>query len=99
VCLFRYDLVITPDLEAFTFNGEVKIDLDVSADVTGNQITMHSKELCFISASFVDLSGVVQAAEEVRIHFRRVTFFHLINILLQLVNLIHFIPYPKNDRF
>jgi len=66
-------LVVTPDLEAFTFKGEVKIDLDISADVTGNQITMHAKELCFISASFVDLTGVVQAAEEIRVNTKDTT--------------------------
>eukprot|EP00978_Attheya_sp_CCMP212_P003764 scaffold7969_cov56-Attheya_sp.AAC.8 len=37
------------------------IDLGISADVTSNQITMHAKELCFISASFVDLTEVVQS--------------------------------------
>lgn len=49
----RYDLVITPDLEKFTFEGEVKIALTTSQACNTNEITLHAKELCFISANFV----------------------------------------------
>jgi puromycin-sensitive aminopeptidase len=50
----RYDLKLTPDLEAFTFKGEISIELETSADLDGdcNEIVMHAKELCFISASY-----------------------------------------------
>ena len=48
----RYCLKIKPDLDAFTFEGECKIVLK-TANVEGNQIKLHAKELCFSKASFV----------------------------------------------
>ena len=49
----RYELKIKPDLEAFTFDGECKIVLDTTSTVSGNQIKLHAKELCFSKANFV----------------------------------------------
>jgi aminopeptidase N len=50
----RYDIKLIPDLEAFTFQGEVTIELETSADLPedSREIVMHAKELCFISASY-----------------------------------------------
>mmetsp|Transcript_10729 Transcript_10729/g.12665 ORF Transcript_10729/g.12665 Transcript_10729/m.12665 type:complete len:152 (-) Transcript_10729:11-466(-) len=51
----RYDVKITPDLEAFTFTGEMVVQLTTSADLDKEccEIVMHAKELCFVSASYV----------------------------------------------
>jgi len=55
----RYELKIKPDLEAFTFDGECKIVLNTTT-VSGNQIKLHAKELCFSKANFV-LEGSAEA--------------------------------------
>lgn len=58
----RYDIKLTPDLTAFTFQGEVSIQLETSADLKDcKEITMHAKELCFISASFTADGKTVEA--------------------------------------
>jgi hypothetical protein len=66
----RYDIKLEPNLSTFTFNGEVTILLTTSDDLDADckQIVMHAKELCFISASFVeDKVGASKVeAEEVR---------------------------------
>ena len=64
----KYDLKITPDLVNFTFEGLVKIEFTTS-DVADKeqQITLHSKELLFRSASFTTSEGKSVSAEEVRI--------------------------------
>jgi len=46
----EYDLVITPDMNKFTFDGEVSIKVDVIE--TTSTITLHSKELNIYSATF-----------------------------------------------
>ena len=64
----RYDLKITPDLEKFTFTGEVKITLSTTPDLGDNcrEIILHAKELCFSSASYlVEGTGENKEAEEV----------------------------------
>ena len=50
----RYDIKLTPDLEAFTFSGEETVELNTSSELgeSCKEIKMHAKELCFISASF-----------------------------------------------
>ena len=59
-----------PDLEAFTFDGFIAIELETSADLEKDckEITMHAKELCFISASFtvVGSDAPPVEAEEIR---------------------------------
>lgn len=55
----RYELKIKPDLEAFMFDGECKIVLNTTT-VSGNQIKLHAKELCFSKANFV-LEGSAEA--------------------------------------
>jgi aminopeptidase N len=58
----RYDLNLTPDLEAFTFTGTCKITLSTttipkadstSTDSTSKHIVLHAKELCFKAANYV----------------------------------------------
>jgi hypothetical protein len=63
----NYDLKLTPDLEKFTFEGIVKIDMTTSADSKDDskQITLHAKELLFHSAQYSTADGTVVAAEEV----------------------------------
>lgn len=61
-----YDIKIKPDLEKFTFEGEVTVELATSdaLDKDCKEIVMHAKELCFISAKFVTV-GDKAAAEPV----------------------------------
>mmetsp|Transcript_42218 Transcript_42218/g.88662 ORF Transcript_42218/g.88662 Transcript_42218/m.88662 type:complete len:973 (-) Transcript_42218:176-3094(-) len=62
----RYDLKFVPDFENFTFAGHTTIELSTSAALDSgdgdgdgdvgldrNSITMHAKELCFSTASYV----------------------------------------------
>lgn len=50
----RYDIKLTPDLEKFTFQGEISVQLETTADLNEcKSIVMHAKELCFISATLV----------------------------------------------
>ena len=39
----RYDLLLKPDLELFTFDGEVKIHVDVSEET--KTVSLHAKEV------------------------------------------------------
>mmetsp|Transcript_29685 Transcript_29685/g.53877 ORF Transcript_29685/g.53877 Transcript_29685/m.53877 type:complete len:887 (-) Transcript_29685:86-2746(-) len=71
----RYDLKFTPDLENFTFSGETTIEVTTSADV-GNDITMHAKELCFATASYVvkgESGEEVHEVEEIRVNMKATT--------------------------
>ena len=68
----RYDIKITPDLAAFTFTGEMVVQLSTSADIAKDccEIVMHAKELCFVLASYVvvgDEDGASFAAEQVSV--------------------------------
>jgi aminopeptidase 2 len=49
----HYSLSLTPNLSAHTFTGLTKIHLSTTQDVSGKEIKMHAKELCFANASFV----------------------------------------------
>jgi puromycin-sensitive aminopeptidase len=69
----RYDLVITPDLEKYTFEGEVKIALTTSQACNTNEITLHAKELCFISANFVVGEANPVEAQEFRVGLKVTT--------------------------
>mmetsp|Transcript_22129 Transcript_22129/g.33663 ORF Transcript_22129/g.33663 Transcript_22129/m.33663 type:complete len:891 (+) Transcript_22129:120-2792(+) len=68
----RYDLKLTPNLEQFTFNGDISIQVETSDDLDKDckEIVMHAKELCLISASFTvvgkDGTGASVEAEEIR---------------------------------
>lgn len=57
----RYDLEITPDLEAFIFQGvctiEFKINTSKLNDENAKEITLHSKELCVASAEYTIIGG------------------------------------------
>lgn len=70
--LFRsYDIKIKPDLENFTFDGEVTVQLSTGDDLDQNckEIVMHAKELCFISAKLVrvgDTDAAPMDAQEIR---------------------------------
>ena len=64
----RYDLTITPNLERFTFEGECKITLTTSSECDTNEVTLHAKELCFISAHYVVGDASPVEAQEVSVH-------------------------------
>lgn len=61
-----YDLHLTPDLEAFTFTGVCDITFDIDPvelrDADKKEITLHAKELCFVSADYIVLDGTVATA-------------------------------------
>mmetsp|Transcript_28554 Transcript_28554/g.62170 ORF Transcript_28554/g.62170 Transcript_28554/m.62170 type:complete len:893 (-) Transcript_28554:81-2759(-) len=75
----RYDLKLTPDLEAFTFAGECRIKLSTAADLGPDhrEIIMHAKELCFASASYVltdgDAGTSSVTADEIRVNTKSTT--------------------------
>ncbi len=50
----HYDLVLTPDLAAFTFNTDLTINVDVNTSC--NEVSLHSKELFIESCEFVSES-------------------------------------------
>ena len=58
---FRYEVQLTPDLKAFTFQGtcHIKFRVDPSKldDTNRNVVTLHSKELCISSAQYIVLEG------------------------------------------
>jgi hypothetical protein len=64
-------------LEAFTFDGDVSIDLVVQKDALvehlKKEITLHSKELCYLSASYRAKDGAPVAAEEIRLNLKATT--------------------------
>lgn len=68
----RYELDLTPDLEAFTFKGIANIDftVDHKSDNKGDcrEISLHAKELCFASASYTDKAGLGHHAEEMHVN-------------------------------
>jgi aminopeptidase N len=75
-------LDLTPDLDAFTFQGVAKIDFTVDKtalnenenDTNAKEISLHAKELCFASASYTSTSldgttvGSVVSAEEIHLN-------------------------------
>jgi aminopeptidase N len=77
-------LDLTPDLEAFTFQGVAKIDFTVDKsklndtddgnDNSGKEISLHAKELCFASASYTtkaaDGTTSVVHAEEIHLNHK-----------------------------
>lgn len=65
----RYDLKVTPDLIAYTFDGLVSIDMttkDSFSEDESKMIKLHAKELMFRSAKFQTKEGKLVAADEVR---------------------------------
>ena len=84
-----YDLKVTPNFDTFTFEGDVSIELVVRKDqLVGDlkkQITLHSKELCYVSASYTISSSsaaisnddtpapAAVAAEEIRVNLKATT--------------------------
>uniref|UniRef100_A0A7S3P4T9 Aminopeptidase n=1 Tax=Amphora coffeiformis TaxID=265554 RepID=A0A7S3P4T9_9STRA len=74
-----YDLALEPDLEAFTFKGKVVISFAIDADKLDDEevaktITLHAKELTFISASYsIDDDPTVIPAEEIRVNLKATT--------------------------
>lgn len=74
-----YDLKITPNFSTFVFEGDISIEFTVNKeelkDDLKKQITLHSKELCYVSASFkagADSAAPV-AAEEIRVNLKATT--------------------------
>lgn len=69
----RYDIKLKPNLETFTFDGEESIDIDVSSDAV-NSVTLHAKELCFISASYTPQNkGETMEATEINLNIKATT--------------------------
>jgi aminopeptidase N len=74
-------LDLTPDLEAFTFQGVAKIDFTVDksklndAENNGKEISLHAKELCFASASYTTTSedGTTSVVNAEEIHVNQKT--------------------------
>uniref|UniRef100_A0A7S4NEL5 Aminopeptidase n=1 Tax=Odontella aurita TaxID=265563 RepID=A0A7S4NEL5_9STRA len=73
----RYDLKLTPNLETFNFIGEVTVRLNTTSDLGEecNEITMHAKELGFMSANYVveDGDGTKHEAEEIIVNTKKTT--------------------------
>ena len=72
----RYDIKLTPDFENYTFIGHTAIEVTTTNDVaTTNEIIMHSKELCYKSASYIvkDGDGTIYKADEIRVNFKATT--------------------------
>lgn len=66
----RYDVKISPDLVAYTFDGLVSIEMTTSdhfSDDESKKITLHAKELMFRSAKFQTKDGKVVVADEVKL--------------------------------
>ena len=76
----RYDLHLTPDLNNFTFDGKVDIELECTSDEITNEITLHAKELLIIQVSLVtscsENTSTSQQPIEVRV-FLSHTFYKL----------------------
>ena len=53
----RYDLKFTTNFDDFTFAGDTTIEVKTATNDVGKSITMHAKELCFASASYVVKGG------------------------------------------
>ena len=51
----KYDLLLKPDLKQFTFEGEVKIHVDVSEET--NTVSLHAKEVIVIYRYVVMYAG------------------------------------------
>jgi aminopeptidase N len=77
----RYDVKLTPNLEAFTFEGEETVRVKTSSDASEDdlkQVVMHAKELGFQTASFsvVKEDGSKSApveVEEIRVNLKATT--------------------------
>ena len=68
---------MTPNFDTFTFEGDISIELTVNKDqLVGDlkkQITLHSKELCYVTASFQADKAAAVAAEEIRVNLKATT--------------------------
>jgi len=63
-----YDLKVSPDMTAFTFDGLVLIGMTTAesfSEEESKQITLHSNELMYRSAEFETTDGKIVKAEEV----------------------------------
>ncbi|MSQ10229.1 MAG: M1 family peptidase [Dehalococcoidia bacterium] len=56
----RYDLTLTPDLEAFTFEGSIAISVELAEAI--DVITLHALELTIHEASVTQADGAVRKA-------------------------------------
>jgi aminopeptidase N len=75
-----YDLSLVPDLAHFTFTGTVVIAFTVDGgqltdDALAKSITLHSKELTYVSASYTSDASPTMAvsAQEIRVNFKATT--------------------------
>lgn len=78
-CLYlRYDLTLTPDLNAFTFAGKVVISLNVDSskitDENNSRVSLHAKELSILSASYQsEASSASVNATQVNVNLKATT--------------------------
>jgi len=60
---FRYDLALVPDLDAYTFRGRVdilfRVDKTKLTEDNSKVVTLHAKELAFVSAEYRKVVDVV----------------------------------------
>ncbi|VEU39903.1 unnamed protein product [Pseudo-nitzschia multistriata] len=72
-----YDLKVTPDLTAYSFDGIVSIGMvtgDSFSEEESKKITLHSKELMYRSAEFHAAdSGKVVKADEIHVNMKNTT--------------------------
>ena len=81
----RYDLHLTPDLNNFTFDGKVDIELErTSNDEITNEITLHAKELLIIQVSLVTTCSGKTSTSQQPIEVRTFVFY----ILYKLFNIM-----------
>jgi puromycin-sensitive aminopeptidase len=76
----RYDLALTPNIEAFTFTGTVditfRIDGSLLNETNNKSITLHAKELLFSTASYHLLDGpdaTPVTAEQMNVNLKATT--------------------------
>jgi len=70
----RYDIKLIPNLEQFTFEGEVTVRVKTAAVLETREVIMHAKELAFHSASYSVVDGTAAVeAEEIRTHTKATT--------------------------
>ena len=93
----RYDIKLTPDFENYTFTGHTAIEVQTN-DIATNEIIMHSKELCYKSASYIvkEGDGTMHKADEIRVNFKATTvsfvFTDKLPASATLVSVLRYVP-------
>mmetsp|Transcript_13709 Transcript_13709/g.19373 ORF Transcript_13709/g.19373 Transcript_13709/m.19373 type:complete len:883 (-) Transcript_13709:45-2693(-) len=63
----KYEIQIEPDLERFTFDGQVNIEIEISSET--KDITLHSKEISVTEVSFSPLNQESASIEMTRVAY------------------------------